>query len=155
MLASRISTDRFLDDVERNDEPLAGLDRLAEAVLDRETPLRAAEESVEQRLQPRAAQVVRFGFRDDFDGREQIVGVIPGVGAARLELVAGHADLVDQRAVLRKERMRGQAAQHLDRAGLDSVPLPWGALGRASGCRLRVSDSRPLAATLPLNGLPS
>jgi hypothetical protein len=108
---------------------------MAEAVVDGDVQPRRRKQPVKQVLHSRAVDACQLVGGNHLDLRQKVRGVMLGVRDAGLYLAAGHADLVDQVAVLRDIGMIGQRAQDIDRAALDIIGLELTAEGHLPALR--------------------
>ena len=121
--------DGFVDDEERHEEPLAGLHRVAEAVLDLDVELRWAKHAVNQVLKLDAVEIVELVGGDYFNVGQEKSWVYAGVGEAGINPAASDANLVQDISVRGDYRIVGLAAQNVDDAEYLAVrahlPAPW------------------------------
>jgi hypothetical protein len=87
------ATDGFVDCVERREEPFAGVDGVSEAVVKGEVELGGLEGAVEEVFELGSVDVGKFVRGYEFDFREEVGGVVRGVGDAGFDFASGDSDL--------------------------------------------------------------
>ena len=94
-----------VDDIQGYEIPFPWADRFAEPVCYFDIQPCVREEPMQERFQPDAINVEKFIGRNDFNICEEICCVVCRISDASLDLAAGHAQFVDQIAMLRDPRI--------------------------------------------------
>lgn len=89
---------------------------MSETIRNGEIKLCCQEDAVKETFQLRAIDVSQLVARDDFNGRQQIGGVVCRIGDSGFHLSASDTDLVNQLTMVCNKGVIRPTPQHIDRA---------------------------------------